>query len=489
MENNTSTTVLNGLLVQSLISNPTVYGLIDQVYATAPDRFYDLAMKSPLKDHALLHENDIDGDEYSFKMLGIWESFTQNPNLSEIDHKITEIINVSQPALFALLKRNANKTATLYELLFPMIKKMKAKKNITERQIVVLSFLAIAVAKTFFITIIEDELYRNLIVSLHNIEHFTKMSLQDIKNTMSIEEQNDVLEQREQFFKRNGTIFNQGTMVWDNITKKNNLSHYWSDVLSRHGLSEDFLYASPLTRDDLDEAIIVFQNLYPDFKTMDTELKNTMILYGIYSMKLADLYQDAKRKYFQDSGKFMPLQIDSYKKQLSENEKVIADKDKCIGILEEKLKIADNKITQLERNVSQSNADKSELLGLRELFFSLDKEEEGHPLKNNAAIELRNTKAVIVGGRSQWQNRLKECLPNAKFISAQMLNYDTHVFDNADCVVIVPNYLGHPLYYKTINYLQGKGKRILFLNNQNIDLVLTKMYEILYKDKLEDRAV
>ncbi len=65
---------------------------------------------------------------------------------------------------------------------------------------------------------------------------------------------------------------------------------------------------------------------------------------------------------------------------------------------------------------------------LREFMFNLDTQNiyEEKPIDTAA---LQKIKGLILGGHPKWQDRMKEILPNLKFLSVENVNFDTNILN------------------------------------------------------------
>ncbi len=91
-----------------------------------------------------------------------------------------------------------------------------------------------------------------------------------------------------------------------------------------------------------------------------------------------------------------------------------------------------------------------------------------------AQIALLNV--ILVGGRTDWQQRLKSKYPNFSFIAAEDVKFDLAVLAAADVIVINWKYLGHSLSYRTLSYAGKYNKRIIYLRSSNEKHLLQALY-------------
>lgn len=112
---------------------------------------------------------------------------------------------------------------------------------------------------------------------------------------------------------------------------------------------------------------------------------------------------------------------------------------------------------------------KEEIKALREFVFSLQQDQEEFEVDEPNYEKLRQISGIIIGGHQNWQNRLKDELLGWHFIGAENLNFDENLVKNAQVVFLNVNYLSHALYYKVANVVNRAGKKLYFINNQNVE--------------------
>lgn len=146
----------------------------------------------------------------------------------------------------------------------------------------------------------------------------------------------------------------------------------------------------------------------------------------------------------------------------------------------EKLK---QQIEQLEREnkrlsmaLEESSKNRQELISLRNFIFNLDKKEDVEKEENNIDIsKLNSVKGLIIGGSDRWQQKMKEFLPNFKFIPVSAANFDISILNNIDIVFIYTNYLSHSIYYRLMSSIQDDTKIEYLSYNTNEKLVLQQI--------------
>ncbi|SDF31687.1 hypothetical protein [Sporomusa acidovorans] len=169
------------------------------------------------------------------------------------------------------------------------------------------------------------------------------------------------------------------------------------------------------------------------------------------------------------------LQADKLKAELAQAQKEIATwkeklAEKQVLLNELQLKIDKTEMArQKERDQWEAKLDESSQ-ALDKLLASPNQENEAErerELSPEAVEAIARLNVVIIGGRSDWQQRLKEKYPRFAFISPAEAKYDLAVLAAADAIVICWKCLGHSLFYRTVGYAGKYHKPIVYFGSSN----------------------
>ncbi|HWR07617.1 hypothetical protein [Sporomusa sp.] len=67
-------------------------------------------------------------------------------------------------------------------------------------------------------------------------------------------------------------------------------------------------------------------------------------------------------------------------------------------------------------------------------------------------------------------------MPNFSFIASEDVKYDLAVLEAADAIVVHWRFLGHSLFYRTVNYAGKLNKKIVYFGNSNEQQLLQSLY-------------
>ncbi|MBT9157000.1 MAG: hypothetical protein DDT37_02005 [Firmicutes bacterium] len=147
-----------------------------------------------------------------------------------------------------------------------------------------------------------------------------------------------------------------------------------------------------------------------------------------------------------------------------------------------------NEIRQLTDRVKeieeQSDADRRELAGLRDLFFGLSTADDAPSESEFGLAELGNVRGLIAGGHERWQQRMKTLLPNFSFLHTDVLNFDPSLFRSVDVVFVHSGYISHTFYSKVMAAIRSFPHIDLqYLHATNPDVSLREIVAAITKER------
>ena len=119
----------------------------------------------------------------------------------------------------------------------------------------------------------------------------------------------------------------------------------------------------------------------------------------------------------------------------------------------------------------------TELGEMRSYLYSLSEGWEEGNAEAHAETKLSEwsaQKVLVVGGHTNWQNKLRELFPKWQFISAGQNNLDDKMIRGKDCIICNTEVLAHSCYYKI---LSGREKRqkLCYVHSNNIQKCLREL--------------
>ena len=234
-------------------------------------------------------------------------------------------------------------------------------------------------------------------------------------------------------------------------------------------VGEDYLNSK-----EIQELIHTYKIIIPEEQNIETIIK---YLYPAIQVRyLCKEYKKAKKLFFENFNEELNIIIEEknteVKRLKDENYKLTNENNRLSTIISDMEK--ENKKLKKELEAREDN--QQELHSLREFMFSLDNEEEYPEIDDVNYERLKEYKGVIVGGHDNWQRKMKELLPNFKYIQTDALNFDINILNDKEPVFIYTNYLNHGLYYKLINEVRKKEIPLYYLPyNINEKIILKQI--------------
>lgn len=133
---------------------------------------------------------------------------------------------------------------------------------------------------------------------------------------------------------------------------------------------------------------------------------------------------------------------EGYRLLMNENQKL---KDK-VHSLKESLKATQDEYKELQRC----------------MFDQTDTEPQ-----TDVDFDLDSLKAIVVGGHPNWISKYRPSHQNWTFYEIEQVRFDTALFRNADCIIVVSSHMCHSVYEKVIRCCRLYKKKLIYLNSAN----------------------
>lgn len=125
----------------------------------------------------------------------------------------------------------------------------------------------------------------------------------------------------------------------------------------------------------------------------------------------------------------------------------------------------------------QLAAQQTELGEMRSYLYSLSEGwEEGNAetCADTRLSEWSEKKVLVVGGHTNWQNKLRELFPKWQFISAGQNSLDDKMIRGKDCIICNTEVLAHSCYYKILSGRERRQK-LCYVHSNNIQKCLREL--------------
>ena len=494
----------------------SMYPIIDRVYMKDKTYYYELTKKSDLAKWSCFQSLSVKQEEYSRKCIGILEHYNQS---EQEEHKfIIDWIKKGYRNVWNYA--NTNKVISITGLFEKYLGKRKVFTLLEIQQI------------TFALVYLQDE--GNLgtewdssdpqnIYMREAFESFRLTATRELSVKFYKEKGNpaQLKDLKERFYidKHYPLVFN----YLDNIVRKEsdelNMREIIDDVtaskirkrkLFSRGISqykvlyEEFFMANgihkflaetiTINEHELNFVLSFCQEKIKQLK-MSEDVQNIFVISCLYFTILIKEYGDTKELYLDKSQVELHLTLKKQKEELQKREKQLERKEQNFTQNYQKLKDEnaelclkmkemEQEIKRLHQIIDKSEDQSKELVGLREMLFKLDKVEE--PIQEvslkEMAEKLLTYNLVFFGGHVNLHQKLKELLPNIRFLEVEKVGIDLSFVDRVDAVIIDVNYLSHSFYYKLMSQMKKNKTKLCYLTRkQNISFIIEEIYEFMVK--------
>ncbi len=308
------------------------------------------------------------------------------------------------------------------------------------------------------------------------------------------------------------------------------IDQFSANCLDRLGYPSDFVYRSNGELEPIDRVFAVTLALlritYPGKEFSYEEVQEFAHIYQVISalVSVCDMYDDSieallrkqqwKDEFPEEKSLFNPESI-IVKKEIAKpkdtiNKTVVVEKETSVSesqymeeIIELRRKLREKEqesryfkekydqvqmsLKELQTHLKKYEADRDELIALRNHVYRLSEEYE--PMDDIAIKEMMQAiakrKIIIIGGHTNWINKLKKEFPNWKFFDAGVTRLnETMVLDGAEKVYFFTNHISHGTYGKYISLVRENKIPFGYLQNVNMENVIKQIYkDFLYEEK------
>jgi hypothetical protein len=137
-----------------------------------------------------------------------------------------------------------------------------------------------------------------------------------------------------------------------------------------------------------------------------------------------------------------------------------------------------------ERELKSLRMEHRELADLRNLVFSLDREDperREEPEEGFTYPYTTRKRTVVFGGHESFLKVIKPMLPTVRFVDAENLSFSPDIIRNADVVWIQNNRMGHSQFFSIVKQCKLAGVQMRYFGYASAE----KCAEQLVKEDLE----
>ena len=168
-----------------------------------------------------------------------------------------------------------------------------------------------------------------------------------------------------------------------------------------------------------------------------------------------------------------------YIEEITELRRKLREKEAESRYFREQYDQAQISLKELQAHEQKYEADRDELIALRNHVYNLfDEERQTDEIDlKEMMLAIAVRKIVIIGGHTNWINKVKKEFPNWKFFDAAVTRLnDAMVLDGTEKVYFFTNHISHGTYGKYINLVRENKIPFGYLQTINIENVVKQIY-------------
>nr|WP_294487031.1 hypothetical protein [uncultured Anaerosporobacter sp.] len=473
---------LIGFLCEACGQNKKIYVNIDMIYKKRKYEFYKLSRESDWYNHPLITGGSLIQEEYSKKTLGILLYISGAPNDTEIASDIFNMFKSGWAYAFTHLNLPKISLSTFMQR---FIKKNGGLENVTDDDINANLIILIAMSLITGKTIIEDDFYHHIFQCFsERLEHYESNNRINITQ-LSHDDKENMIAIKSMIFNKVGKITDFMTLL--DCLSGDMLNEQVSFLFDYENLSSSIFHCVEFTSKDVDEIIFLYYTYHKDLDKIDVDDAVKFYLYSLYIKYLIKCYKQVKAHYFENNKETQFAELEAKEKEVIKLSSMLEQKETTEMNLINRINELTKKVERMSVELENEAHKNKELNSLREFVFRLDSQ-VSYKETDIDYSRLKQLNAVIIGGHERWQAKMKESLPKCTFIHTDMNNFDVNILNSVNDVFFYVNYLNHPIYYKVINYIRGKNKKIHYLNQQNEKLILMEMQKVLLSSNTDNNS-
>ncbi|MCD3301280.1 hypothetical protein, partial [Clostridium botulinum] len=461
-ENNNDKVYLDFLpfMAEAFSTNTKAYKLIDKVYNTDKIRFIEKAKENKWYDSAMAKEGSIKQEYYFKKAMGLLL-------VAQEDERITdELLNViAKGWRYAHTYVRQHDVLNLYHFIGSYIKKKRGIDNVVDDELNSNGLMLIFLSTMYEGKVLDkdDKLYNNVIntyfqrlihmknecrINIDNISKEQKKLIRELELKLKNYKKIKVVPSSYRFSneQQNGM-----RIIPEKLSKDDKFFSSFEYIFDYERISLiSIVGADYLSSKELQELIFA----YSQFKTSENIDYDEFLKYiypAIQIRYLCKEYKKAKKYFFENFDEQLYDEIsktENENRELKKSNLLLQDENEKLKQEIELLKSKNNKLQDENNKFSTS---KSELFALRNFVFEQSVKDDNNAIESNTnnidISALNSIKGVVIGGRNNLQQKLKEMLSNWNFISVDTLNFDVDILKNADYIFLNVNVLSHAMYY------------------------------------------
>ena len=475
----------------AMVRNTDLKKNIDKLYLLDKLKYYTAAINSSCINHVIMTQGTLEQEIEARKALGILLIAEKDHNLR---NNIITLLRKAYPIIFNAVKKHDKSSLTKrYIQMDKITRKIEARLDASIYFYFSIYKSEDTVDQGFIISIIEDmnffEFCDPITRVIYKEVELHKSELQNIKSSLrreygKLNSYKDVLNSEIEDIEDFGAILENMFII-----NKFDINYLFQD--------SNFL--------NLDEIILSY--IKNNDGNIDLKVILQTVIDGIFIKSLLNEYKKSRTLYFENSQETLFFKISSLEDNLSKIEVEKSDMLDKIDSLEQEnasfdkilnhqistlnknhkyeVSALQNRITELEAQLSSEKKYRNELNELREYLFKVNNNYVPSDSKETLDYYIARNNILIIGGTKEWRRKFREKYPELRTLNGFNGTFDTNILSNYDYVFFYTGFMDHATYYRAINFMRLHDIKFGYIGKTNINLVEDELIDELQKCNLD----
>lgn len=159
-------------------------------------------------------------------------------------------------------------------------------------------------------------------------------------------------------------------------------------------------------------------------------------------------------------------------------DKILNDKILTINkIHSSEINCLQNKIKELENQLSEERKYRNELNALREYVFEVNNEYIPDNIDISFESCIKEKKILIIGGSKDWRRKFRDTYPEIRTLHGFNENFELTILNSYNYIFFYTGYINHATYYKAMNFIRIHQVKFGYIGKTNVELVKEEIIE------------
>ncbi|WP_051624202.1 hypothetical protein [Clostridium akagii] len=465
---------------------------INKLYLLDRITYYEALENSSCINHVIMMQGSLQQEIDGRKALGILLIAENDYNLR---NTVIRLLRKYYPIVFNAVKNHDKKDLT--------------KRYIQMDQVTMKTEARLDAAVYFYLGIyrsvnsVDQGFFKSIIDDVKNFEFYSPMT-RDISKELELHK-SEIREIKVLLKKEYGKIDSYKDVLNSELEPIEELGGILDNMFIINKLDVNHLFSDSHFL-NIDEILLAY--IKRGHKSFDLKEILGTLINGIFIKSLLNEYKKSRAQNLENSQETLLIKIESLQNKLSHVETFNANLSAELNTInnentrfEETQKSEinklnkshlsqvtemQNKINNLEKQLSLEKEYKSELNVLREYVFKVNT----HYIPSLASEKtldyyISNTKILIIGGAKEWRRKFREKYPDLRSLNGFNENFDTGILANYDYVFFYSAFMNHATYYRAMSFIRTHQIKFGYLGKTNIELVEEEIIDELEKSVLK----